>query len=264
MSISQKAHKALWGRAANRCAFPGCQIELVMDAGQTEDESVIGEECHIIAREAGGPRGKSSLSSQERDKYDNLILLCPSHHTLIDKQPNIYTVDMLRAFKVAHEQWVKETLNAPKGNISSASESKKNEEEIAARTLQLRQELSSAGFAILQHFSEEFNHKRWASGANRIIMQVLPLTSEHEIFPFGKNLPGSGSIRERIVTVTRQALWTSQNEDMVRKSTGLGMLVHLANRVENDTPIIVVYFDRTGGIYTNLATRSLQAVSKHS
>jgi hypothetical protein len=55
MSISLKTHKMLWGRAANRCAFPECRRELVMDASETDDESLVGEECHIIAREQNGP-----------------------------------------------------------------------------------------------------------------------------------------------------------------------------------------------------------------
>jgi hypothetical protein len=41
MTISLKTHKMLWGRAASRCAFPGCRRELVMDASPTDDESLI-------------------------------------------------------------------------------------------------------------------------------------------------------------------------------------------------------------------------------
>ncbi|MCH1643274.1 HNH endonuclease, partial [Paenibacillus timonensis] len=73
MSISSKTRKMLWGRAANRCAI--CKIELVMDETETDDESVIGDECHIVAREEDGPRGESILSKEQRDKYNNLILL---------------------------------------------------------------------------------------------------------------------------------------------------------------------------------------------
>src|SRR5579871_6459605 len=110
MSISTKTHKMLWGRAANRCAFPECRRELVMNASETDDESLVGEECHIIAREHNGPRGGSSMTAQERDKYSNLILLCNVHHQLIDDQPNTYTVEYLKALKASHEQWVRESL----------------------------------------------------------------------------------------------------------------------------------------------------------
>ncbi len=55
MSISVKTRKMLWGKAANRCAFIDCKRELVMDETETDDPSIIGEECHIIAREDDGP-----------------------------------------------------------------------------------------------------------------------------------------------------------------------------------------------------------------
>lgn len=112
MSITLKTHKMLWGRSANRCAYPGCRKELVMDRTATDDESVIGDEAHIIAREVDGPRGKSDLSLEQRDKYDNLILLCKVHHKLVDDQPNEYTVDKLQNFKRQHEKWVVQSLTS--------------------------------------------------------------------------------------------------------------------------------------------------------
>lgn len=101
----------LWGRAANRCAFPDCRRELVMDATETDDESVIGDECHIVAREVDGPRGQSPLTGEERDKYDNLLLLCKIHHKLIDDQPSTYTVEILKEMRKSHLDWVKSALD---------------------------------------------------------------------------------------------------------------------------------------------------------
>lgn len=110
MSISLKTHKMLWGRAANRCAFPECRRELVVDESETDDESLIGEECHIVAREQNGPRGDSPLASESRNRYDNLILFCNIHHKLIDDQPNTYDVQILKQMKTSHETWVRESL----------------------------------------------------------------------------------------------------------------------------------------------------------
>ncbi len=111
MSISLKTKKMLWGRAANRCAFPGCRIELVMDATETDDDSIIGEECHIIAREDNGPRGDSSFPIDKRDKYDNLMLMCNIHHKVIDDQENTYTVEILKKLKNDHIEWINSSLN---------------------------------------------------------------------------------------------------------------------------------------------------------
>lgn len=110
MAISLKGHKTLWGRAANRCAFPDCRRELVMDATNTDQESLVGEACHIVATELSGPRGSSQLDLGQRDKYENLILLCRVHHKLIDDQPTTYSVQRLLEMRAAHERWVRESL----------------------------------------------------------------------------------------------------------------------------------------------------------
>ncbi|MGO4431764.1 HNH endonuclease signature motif containing protein [Paenarthrobacter sp. RAF9] len=78
----------------------------------TDGSIVTGHEAHIVGREENGPRGKSSLTPEERDDYKNLMLLCPTHHTEIDKAPLDYPVDYLRQIKADHEAWVRETLGA--------------------------------------------------------------------------------------------------------------------------------------------------------
>lgn len=100
----------LWGRSGNLCAFPDCKKELVMDISETDDISVVGEEAHIVAREEDGPRGVSPLTPEQRDKYDNLILMCSIHHKVIDDHPNIYLVELLHEYKKNHESWVKQNL----------------------------------------------------------------------------------------------------------------------------------------------------------
>jgi hypothetical protein len=122
MSYSEKTIKMLWGRAANRCAI--CRTELVMDRTGTDDESVVGEIAHIVARDEDGntaARAVNLLSTLEqeeyrnqiehRNKYGNLILLCRIHHKQIDDQPNTYNVKKLLELKSNHELWVKSSLD---------------------------------------------------------------------------------------------------------------------------------------------------------
>lgn len=101
----------IWGRSGNMCAFPDCKKVLVIDETSTDDPSIIGEEAHIVAQKDDGPRGKSILTYEQRDKYENLILLCSIHHKIIDDQENEYTVEELHQFKETHENWVKNNLN---------------------------------------------------------------------------------------------------------------------------------------------------------
>jgi len=110
LPISIKTHKMLWGRSGNRCAMPNCKIELVMDILETDDESLIGEECHIVAQKNNGPRGDEKFDINKLDKYENLLLLCRNHHKIIDDNPEVYTIEKLKNIKKEHEQWIKSKL----------------------------------------------------------------------------------------------------------------------------------------------------------
>jgi hypothetical protein len=110
MAISLRTTKMLWGRAAARCSMPECRRPLVIDSTETDDEALIGEMCHMVAASEDGPRGRSTLTSEQRDLYDNLILLCRNHHGEIDAQPETFPVERLKAIKADHEQWVREAL----------------------------------------------------------------------------------------------------------------------------------------------------------
>lgn len=119
MSIPDKDQKILWGRAANRCAFPACPKELVAEKTAFDPAVVLGEMAHIVGEQPTAPRGISPLTPKERNQYANLILLCEEHHTLVDGQPNTYTVDHLHQLKADHERWVRETLSPGEANLSA-------------------------------------------------------------------------------------------------------------------------------------------------
>jgi hypothetical protein len=105
--------KALWGRAASRCSI--CKIELATDT----TEGLTGEMAHIVAKSPDGPRGDRSLTPEEREDYSNKILLCPNHHTMIDKDISEWTVNKILKIKKEHEQWVADKLS--QGSISEST-----------------------------------------------------------------------------------------------------------------------------------------------
>ena len=107
LTISDADRKILWGRSGNRCAFPGCVQELAtrVESSSNSKAVVLGEEAHIVAKEDGGPRSNPGMPLRQRDAYQNLILLCPTHHTLVDKDHGApFSVDDLHAMKAAHEE----------------------------------------------------------------------------------------------------------------------------------------------------------------
>jgi hypothetical protein len=110
MAISEATIKQLWGAAAGRCAYPGCQVECLSFLG-TNAPVVIGEMAHVIAKSTGGPRGGKVAGS---DEYPNLVLLCPTHHTLVDKAPEgQFPVEELHRWKQVHEENVRRSLQSP-------------------------------------------------------------------------------------------------------------------------------------------------------
>jgi hypothetical protein len=70
---------------------------------------VVGDEAHIVARSPDGPRG-GQLDPAALDEYDNLILVCKTHHKVVDDQHETFTADFLRTLKRVPEQWVRDRL----------------------------------------------------------------------------------------------------------------------------------------------------------
>lgn len=99
--------KTLWGLAAGRCAFPDCKIELTFIGGG----KTLGEIAHIIAKSPDGPRGNVDIPPDSKDTYNNLILLCPTHHKVIDNNLEEWTVDKIKQAKEDHEKWVATQLD---------------------------------------------------------------------------------------------------------------------------------------------------------
>lgn len=99
MSIKRSTLKTLWAASGNQCGYPDCDEEVA----DTEQEIVIGEICHIRAQSEGGPRYDPDLTEDEIDTYSNLILLCPTHHTYIDKNPEEYPIEKLERWKQQQE-----------------------------------------------------------------------------------------------------------------------------------------------------------------
>jgi len=91
--------KRLFAVSGNRCAFPGCALPLV-DEGSGK---VTGRICHIKAESPGGPRYDAEQSEKKRHEFDNLVLMCPNHHDVIDSDVETYTVQKLLEIKTQHE-----------------------------------------------------------------------------------------------------------------------------------------------------------------
>jgi hypothetical protein len=108
MAKTQKTIKILWAAAAGFCAFPHCEERLCSPDIREFASFTIGEMAHICGEKPEANRYDSNQTPTQRDDYSNLILLCPNHHTLVDKKENeqVYSVSILKKMKTAHEEFV--------------------------------------------------------------------------------------------------------------------------------------------------------------
>lgn len=94
----------LWGRAAGRCEFSGCN-EPLWKSSVTQEPVNAAEKAHIYAFSSGGPRGHRRIDAGQINSIENLILVCHQCHRKIDKYKDggQYTATLLRRMKAEHE-----------------------------------------------------------------------------------------------------------------------------------------------------------------
>ena len=98
--------EALFGLAGGMCSFDECR-ERIIDSHEIPERPIIhGQIGHIIAASDNGPRGDPHMTADERRRYNNLILVCPKHHKIIDTIDEKYPAPLLRSYKATHEVWV--------------------------------------------------------------------------------------------------------------------------------------------------------------
>lgn len=102
----------LWVKAAGRCEFNGCNKDVYTEE-LTLKMQKLGEVAHIVAAEKDGPRGDDPLAIKDRNKFDNLMLVCRDHHKHFDVQyVTDYPADLLRNWKKEHEKRIEWLLSS--------------------------------------------------------------------------------------------------------------------------------------------------------
>lgn len=110
-AVSNRDKEKLYAKSGNMCAL--CRKPLFSANG-----TKLGEICHIEAVGEDGLRYNPKLTEEYINSYDNLILLCPNCHTLVDSKVNEYdyTVATLQDIKKNHETYVS-TLSSNEFNV---------------------------------------------------------------------------------------------------------------------------------------------------
>lgn len=99
-SPNQHTKLRLFAESAGYCQNPDCHRQLFFDGEDTH----VGEMAHIFAASDDGPRAYPGLQTDERGLADNLVVLCPTCHTMIDKNPESYTAEKIKRWKTQHQR----------------------------------------------------------------------------------------------------------------------------------------------------------------
>ena len=94
--------KRLFSLSMNVCAFQDpdsretCENKFAIPTGATVNADI----CHIRGSKPDSARHDLDMSPEKCDGFSNLILLCPTHHRLIDSvEPARFTVEVLEGMK---------------------------------------------------------------------------------------------------------------------------------------------------------------------
>ncbi|MEV7801934.1 Shedu immune nuclease family protein [Microbispora sp. NPDC088329] len=106
-AISSAELKKVYSLSGGLCAFPDCKAPRSLDDG-----TPLVEVAYISSPIPGGLRYDSNKPMVELRSYDNLILLCPSHHVLVDRDAERYTAERLASMRDDHVARIQEEISS--------------------------------------------------------------------------------------------------------------------------------------------------------
>lgn len=111
-----RTREILFGRSGNQCAHPECTEILISRIGDGSEYHFNLHRCHIRPVSEKGPRAETGVETEELNSPENLILLCPNHHKLLDDHPDLYPVEKLKKWKLEHEAKIESRPDIPDAN----------------------------------------------------------------------------------------------------------------------------------------------------
>lgn len=101
-SIQELVKILLFARAGGRCEFDGCN-KYLLEHHLTLTAGNYAQVAHIVAFSEDGPRGKKNRPSNINN-VQNLMLMCPACHKLVDDEPDKFSRLTLEGYKKRHEE----------------------------------------------------------------------------------------------------------------------------------------------------------------
>ena len=267
--ISQRTRDILFALSGNECAHPDCTEKIVQGGAEGYSAAKIVNIAHIYSHSPNGPRGQGGLTEDQLVAPENLLLLCPNHHVLVDKLDSEYTAETLQQWKKQHE--AKQTqkrshtqqpfLQEPRQPTALADE--RITQEIAKlRKARFYPDFDSLGF--IRRFGNELIKGQLAGGSHsirgralawcaRVVYREAPSEAEQYLLN-AKSLSDciEVSIADALVTApmgnTSQALRQLADIDTpMSKTAALTLCIR-----ENQPQQVIDWFEKTGIVSTDL------------
>jgi hypothetical protein len=154
--FTPKTINTLSRRTGFLCSNPDCRRLTVGSHDNDDKSTLLGVAAHITAASTGGPRYNSDLSSVERSSIKNAIWLCVNCSTLIDKDPNKFSTELLNKWKKDVEEESATALRSHQKTKTSSFKSSNS----SAHNLEYDEREKTLMTSFLQDIFEDENTTR--------------------------------------------------------------------------------------------------------
>jgi len=208
--------KKLIALSYNECAYRSCGIPLVQEG------MFVGDIAHIHAASEKGPRyiPDPLMSDEERRGFDNLMILCLSHHRVVDSKDLElkYPAELLREMKAEHEGMDRSLFEAPEDVVRQI------EERITIEATQ-NNSLSSG----IQYNTQTIVNIAGDGDTEAILGQLANVVKEDEPVNQAADDSDDDGILDKIADAEEYLpLWSNTIDDMNKEITALGAIVQNA------------------------------------
>ena len=184
--VSRSVKSALLLRSGDRCAK--CFKRMTESQTAVDDVTPLAKIAHIRGKKFGSPRYDNNMSDEERNSYENLIVLCPTCHAIVDGQPNTYTVTELEQLKYNHENKIFQMVSDGVSNVTFI------ELEEVTKYIASGQAVDASTFNVIPPKDKILKNKLSTAIEGRIVMgmarvkEVQKFISLHPDIDFGERL----------------------------------------------------------------------------